>query len=117
VPPKPFGPTSEDSRRKCGSGKRESLKKLRRALTVSHDVPKRTKNLYESPLGKATGLAKDAHRPNGFHPRSLDQSCAIKDIGLGKGGGVLVSTWEMRQRRHAEDDPLASLIIGSKVNC
>ena len=32
-------------------------------------------------------------------------------------GGVLVSTWEIRQRRHAEDDPLASLIIGSNINC
>jgi hypothetical protein len=31
-------------------------------------------------------------------------------------GGVLVSTWKTRQRRHAEDDPLASLIIGSKQN-
>ncbi len=29
-------------------------------------------------------------------------------------GGVLVSTNKTRQRRHAEDDPLASLIIGSK---
>jgi hypothetical protein len=29
-------------------------------------------------------------------------------------GGVLVSTWELRQRRHAEDDALASLIIASK---
>ena len=31
-------------------------------------------------------------------------------------GGVLVSTWEIRQRRHAEDDALASLIIASKQN-
>jgi hypothetical protein len=29
-------------------------------------------------------------------------------------GGALVSTWEMRQRRHAEDDPLASLITRIK---
>jgi hypothetical protein len=28
-------------------------------------------------------------------------------------GGAPVSTWEMRQRRHAEDDALASLIIAS----
>ena len=32
-------------------------------------------------------------------------------------GGVPVSTWETRQRRHAEDDALASLIIASKHNC
>ena len=30
-------------------------------------------------------------------------------------GGVLVSTWEMRQWRHAEDGSLASLIIGPKT--
>jgi len=29
-------------------------------------------------------------------------------------GGVLVSTWGMRQERHAEDGSLASLIIGPK---
>ena len=29
-------------------------------------------------------------------------------------GGVLVSTWRIRQRRHAEDGPLASLIIEPK---
>jgi len=28
-------------------------------------------------------------------------------------GGAPVSTWGMRQRRHAEDDALASLIIAS----
>jgi hypothetical protein len=28
-------------------------------------------------------------------------------------GGALVSTWGTRQRRHAEDDALASLIIAS----
>lgn len=28
-------------------------------------------------------------------------------------GGALVSTWNMRQRRHAEDDAFASLIIAS----
>src|ERR1035441_3955365 len=32
-------------------------------------------------------------------------------------GGVLVSTWETRQRRHAEDGSWASLIIGPKINC
>jgi len=32
-------------------------------------------------------------------------------------GGVPVSTWEMRQWRHAEDGSLASLIIGLKNNC
>ena len=31
-------------------------------------------------------------------------------------GGVLVSTWETRQRRHAEDGSLASLNIGPKIN-
>ncbi len=38
-------------------------------------------------------------------------------IGDAHSGGVLVSTMKRRQRRHAEDDPLASLIIGSKNNC
>lgn len=28
-------------------------------------------------------------------------------------GAYMVSTWKMRLRLHAEDDPLASLIIGS----
>ena len=32
-------------------------------------------------------------------------------------GGVLVSTWEIRQRRHAEDGSLASLIIEPNINC
>jgi len=32
-------------------------------------------------------------------------------------GGVLVSTWGIRRRRHAEDGSLASLIIGPKNNC
>jgi len=32
-------------------------------------------------------------------------------------GGDPVSTWPGRQRRHAEDDALASLIIASKENC
>ena len=31
-------------------------------------------------------------------------------------GGVLVSTWETRQRRHAEDGSLASLIIEPNIN-
>jgi hypothetical protein len=38
---------------------------------------------------------------NGLYSRRID-------------GGALVSTWGMRQRRHAEDDALASLIIASK---
>ena len=32
-------------------------------------------------------------------------------------GGALVSTWEMRQRRHAEDGSLASLILEPKHSC
>jgi hypothetical protein len=32
-----------------------------------------------------------------------------------KDGGVLVSTWMIRQKRHAEDGPLASLIIEPKI--
>jgi hypothetical protein len=32
-------------------------------------------------------------------------------------GGVLVSTCQVRQRRHAEDDALASLIPASKHKC
>ncbi len=32
-------------------------------------------------------------------------------------GGVLVSTWLVRQRRHAEDGSWASLIIGPNSNC
>jgi hypothetical protein len=36
----------------------------------------------------------------GFYSRRID-------------GGAPVSTWGMRQRRHAEDDALASLIIAS----
>ena len=39
----------------------------------------------------------------------------LKDYGIAESndGGAPVSTWEMRQRRHAEDDALASLIIAS----
>jgi hypothetical protein len=32
-------------------------------------------------------------------------------------GGVLVSTLQVRQRRHAEDGSLASLILEPNVNC
>jgi len=35
---------------------------------------------------------------------------------FGEAPAFVVSTWKTRQRRHAEDDPLASLIIGSKQN-
>jgi hypothetical protein len=31
-------------------------------------------------------------------------------------GGVLVSTWKVRQERHVEDGTLASLIIEPKIN-
>jgi hypothetical protein len=47
---------------------------------------------------------------------ALDRHGMVVDI-PGVAGGVLVSTWKMRQRRHAEDGSLASLIIGPKQNC
>jgi len=39
-------------------------------------------------------------------PESGDDNCV-------RFGGAPVSTWETRQRRHAEDDALASLIFAS----
>jgi len=42
----------------------------------------------------------------------LDPDAGLADYIL-PNGGAPVSTWEMRQRRHAEDDALASLIIAS----
>ena len=47
-----------------------------------------------------------------MHP-PLDPEGAMNDDSFVEmEGGVLVSTWEMRQRRHAEDGSLASLNIG-----
>lgn len=43
----------------------------------------------------------------------LDRVRKLRDDDYVRFGGALVSTWEMRQRRHAEDDALASLIIAS----
>jgi len=46
--------------------------------------------------------------------RQLDRRGKLADyIPAEMEGGAPVSTWEMRQRRHAEDDALASLIIAS----
>jgi hypothetical protein len=44
---------------------------------------------------------------------ALDRRGKLKDdaIAESKDGGALVSTWGMRQRRHAEDGSLASLKI------
>jgi len=39
----------------------------------------------------------------------------MRDSASAVDGGVPVSTWEMRQWRHAEDGSLASLIIGLKT--
>ena len=47
----------------------------------------------------------------------LDRPRDMRDSAKAVDGGVLVSTWEMRQWRHAEDGSLASLIIGPKNNC
>src|SRR5438445_12205006 len=44
----------------------------------------------------------------------LDRKGSGADIHGVAYGGVLVSTWKRRQRRHAEDGSLASLIIGPK---
>jgi len=44
---------------------------------------------------------------------SLDRNEYLGD-NITRSGGVPDSTGWMRQRLHAEDDPLASLIIGSK---
>ena len=41
----------------------------------------------------------------------LDRAHKSRDDGYVRFGGALVSTWEMRQRRHAEDGSLASLKI------
>ena len=58
----------------------------------------------------------------GFHPienseepfSGLDPARECSDTLSTSVGGVLVSTWRIRQRRHAEDGPLASLIIEPK---
>ena len=50
-----------------------------------------------------------------LQPLTKASSCPI--LRPARFGGALVSTKWMRQRRHAEDDPLASLKIGSKIKC
>ena len=45
-----------------------------------------------------------------------DMTCVTVEL-LFIHGGVPVSTWGMRQWRHAEDGSLASLIIEPKNNC
>jgi len=45
----------------------------------------------------------------------LDLWADMHDNAKAVDGGVPVSTWEMRQLRHAEDGSLASLIIGPKT--
>ena len=45
-------------------------------------------------------------------PLTWDSGSTTLDVVV---GGVLVSTWKMRQRRHAEEDALASLIIRIKT--
>ena len=50
-----------------------------------------------------------------YHRSPLDLAAEMED-GSGVDGGVLVSTWEKDQRRHAEDGSLASLIIEPKIN-
>ena len=45
----------------------------------------------------------------------LDRRPDMRDSADAVDGGVPVSTWEMRQWRHAEDGSLASLIIGPKT--
>jgi hypothetical protein len=47
----------------------------------------------------------------------LDRGPCVGHIARAHFGGVPVSTWGTRQRRHAEDDALASLNIASKHNC
>src|SRR5436309_14249963 len=49
--------------------------------------------------------------------RALDRRADLRDYSRVVFGGVLVSTWGIRQRRHAEDGSLASLIIEPKHNC
>jgi hypothetical protein len=46
-------------------------------------------------------------------PQILTGGIGQAKIDLIAFGGAPVSTWKMRQRRHAEDDALASLIIAS----
>jgi len=41
----------------------------------------------------------------------------MRDSASAVDGGVPVSTWGMRQWRHAEDGSLASLIFEPKNNC
>ena len=64
--------------------------------------------------GPALGSMGDGHfaSPN----LALDPHEILVDI-HSVAGGVPVSTWKMRQRRHAEDGSLASLIIEPKQNC
>ena len=47
----------------------------------------------------------------------LDRRPDMRDSASAVDGGVPVSTWEMRQWRHAEDGSLASLIFEPKNNC
>jgi len=54
----------------------------------------------------------------GMRARNLDwrgESGEIRPCRID--GGVLVSTLQVRQRRHAEDGSLASLILEPNVNC
>jgi len=49
--------------------------------------------------------------------KALDVRAGVGENRTAVYGGVLVSTWETRQRRHAEDGSWASLIIGPNINC
>jgi hypothetical protein len=49
------------------------------------------------------------------HVLEFDPYGKLKEYSFAEFGGAPVSTWGMRQRRHAEDDALASLIIASKL--
>jgi hypothetical protein len=56
------------------------------------------------------GTAKDCAAARGA---ALDRTVELADDDTSN-GGALVSTWGMRQRRHAEDGSLASLKIEPK---
>ena len=73
-----------------------------------------------SPFGATPmRIAAERHElsePAELPARNLTNSLSREYSSAGV-GGVLVSTWKMRQGWHAEDGSLASLIIGPKNNC